>query len=85
MSHSETYRNTLTYALAIAGSERMLAARLGVKMPQIVNWLMGVEPIPTAVFLKVVDVVLNATAEEIKVSRERLNKLRSRANKESGG
>ena len=77
MSHGETYRSTLTYALAIAGSEQRLAERLGVKVPQVLNWLWGIEPIPTDVFLKAVDVVASATSEEIWRSREMLQKYKA--------
>ena len=77
MTHGETYRNTLTYALAIAGNERALAERLGVNVQEILNWMMGIEPVPTKVFLKAVDVVLAATAEDIRRSREVLIQLHS--------
>jgi DNA-binding transcriptional regulator YdaS (Cro superfamily) len=77
VSQNETYRNLLTYALAIAGSERELAARLGVSVPQLLSWTMGIEKVPTDVFLSAVDVVLAATAEEIRRSRELLVKLQS--------
>ena len=70
MSQNEAYRNTLTYAMAIAGSERSLAERLGVQVQQLLNWTMGIEHVPTDVFLKAVDVVLTATAEDIQRSRE---------------
>lgn len=84
MAHGDTYRNTLTYALAIAGSERGLAARLNVPMPQLINYLYGVEPVPNDIFLLAVDVVLNATAEDIQKSREMLNKLRAGRGKRGG-
>ena len=77
MSHGETYRNTLTYALAIAGNERKLAEQLGVKVQEVLNWTMGIEPVPTEVFLRAVDVVLAASADDIRHSREVLNKLKS--------
>jgi hypothetical protein len=77
VSVRETYRDTLTYALAIAGSEAQLAVRLNVPVPKVVNWLMGVDQVPADVFLKAVDIVLNATAEEVAASRELLNKLKS--------
>jgi hypothetical protein len=76
MSRRETYRTTLTYALAIAGSEARLAELLKIKVPMLVNWMVGVEPVPDDVFLKAVDVVLTATAEDVKQSRDRLNKLK---------
>lgn len=81
VSNNEIYRNTLTYALAIAGSERMLAERLGVTIPQLLNWLMGIDQIPTPVFLDIVDVVLTATEEEIRRSRSNLLKLQSASEK----
>jgi hypothetical protein len=46
-------------------------------VPQIINWLWGIEPIPNDVFLRAVDVVLNATAEEIRHSREALHRIRA--------
>lgn len=82
LSHSDTYRTTLTYALAIAGgNERLLAERLGVKVAQVVNWTMGIESIPNEVFLRAVDVVLAATADEIRQSRQLLIKIRSQGKK----
>lgn len=77
MSHRETYRNTVTYALSIVGgSERMLAEKLGVRIGELVNFLAGVEEVPTDVFLKAVDVVLGATADDIRQARTILDKLR---------
>jgi hypothetical protein len=77
VSHRETYRNTVTYALSIAGgSERRLAERLGVRVGDLVNYLAGVEEVPTEIFLKAVDVVLAATAEDIRQARSVLDKLR---------
>lgn len=76
MADGDTYRDLLTYALAIAGNERALAERLGVKVPQVLNWTAGIEPIPTAIFLKAVDVVLASTAEDIRRSRETLRRLK---------
>jgi hypothetical protein len=77
VSHRETYRNTITYALSIVGgSERMLAERLGVRMGELVNFLAGVEEVPTDIFLKAVDVVLAATADDIRIARTVLEKLK---------
>lgn len=68
----DTYRDTLLYAMAIAGSERALAERLQVRVGMISTWRFGIEPVPHAVFLKAVDVVLNATPAEISRSRQLL-------------
>ena len=69
----ETYRQTLVYALAIAGNEITLAVRLDVTVPQLQIWLGGIADIPTEVFLRAVDVVVAATTEEIARSRSILN------------
>jgi hypothetical protein len=66
----ETYRNTLKYALAIAGSERALSSHLGVPVTRLQIWLEGVERIPTAIFLAAIDVVIAATPADIARSRE---------------
>jgi len=67
----------MTYALSIVGAnERILAERLGVREGELVNYLMGVEEIPTEIFLKAVDVVLAATAEDLRVSRSILEQIR---------
>ena len=77
VSHRETYRNTVTYALSIVGgSERMLAEKLGVRLGDLINYLTGVEEVPTEVFLRAVDVVLAATAEDIRHARTILEKLK---------
>jgi hypothetical protein len=79
VSHRETYRTTITYALSIvAGSETLLAQRLGIEVGELVNYLAGVETAPTDVFLKAVDVVLGATAEDLKHSRSILEQIRNK-------
>jgi len=57
VSTRETYRNALLQALTIVGNERELATRLGVSVPQLENWLSGIEEIPDRIFLAIVDVV----------------------------
>ena len=74
MSTRDTYRDTLAYALAIAGSEQALAEKLRVAVPQLENWLGGVDEIPDRVFLAAVDVVADAPREAIARSRELLTK-----------
>ena len=70
MGWRDTYRETLTYAIAIAGSERALAEQIKVTIPQIDNWLNGVESIPDRVFLAAVDVIIDSSREAIARSRE---------------
>jgi len=74
VSSREAYRNTLTYALAIAGDEVKLAALLKIRVPQLMNWLHGVDDIPDRVFLAAVDVVVGSPPEAIARSRELLVK-----------
>lgn len=62
MNKQETYRNTLAYALTIAGNERELAARLGVGVAQIANWLSGDAEIPDGIFLALVDLLYRSDA-----------------------
>ena len=69
MTDRNTYRNTLAYALAIAGGELELAELLGVRVPQLENWLNGVDDIPDRVFLAAVDVIVESSPEAIRRSR----------------
>lgn len=73
----ETYRNVLIYAKAIVGDERLLAERLGVNPQQVLNWTNGTEPVPAQIFLKIVDVVVTATPEDIQRSRLALSNSNS--------
>jgi hypothetical protein len=79
VSHREIHRGTITYALSIVGgNERMLADHLGIRLGELVNYLVGVEEAPTDVFLKAVDVVLASTAEDLKRSRSILEQLKNK-------
>jgi len=74
VDRQETYRNTLQYALAIAGSELNLSVRLKVTMSKLRIWLDGIEAVPDAAFLDAVDVVVAATPAEIARSRALISK-----------
>jgi hypothetical protein len=63
------YRKTLRYAEALAGSPAELAQRLSVDSPLLTSWLRGTEPIPEAIFLKLIDIVLGATKTDVERSR----------------
>ena len=67
---TETYRNTLRQALAIAGSEEALAMRLKVSPEQLHKWLESDDDIPTSAFLGAVDVVVEAKVQEISGGRK---------------
>jgi transcriptional regulator with XRE-family HTH domain len=67
----------LAYALALtAGSENELARLLMVTVPQLTNWLNGVDAIPDRVFLGAVDIVVQSSPEAIARSREVLAKFK---------
>ncbi len=74
MDQRETYRNTLHYALAIAGGELTLCVRLKVPIAVLRNWLAGIEAVPTGAFLDAVDIIGSATATDIARSRDALRK-----------
>jgi len=75
MGERDTYRDTLFYAVAIAGSERELARQLGVTRTQLENWLCGGEEIPERIFQRALDVVIDSSPQAIGRSRERLQRI----------
>ena len=56
------YRRTLSCALKVAGSERLLARRLRVPLDDLRSWLAGRETPPKAVFLAAVDILVDPDA-----------------------
>ena len=70
MDKRELYRDTLSHALAIAGSERALAEYLGVTPLQLGHWLTRVDEVPDPVFLAAVDMAIDASRDAITRSRE---------------
>ena len=58
----------------MVGSEQVLAERLGVTAQQVLDWTNGTEPVPGEIFLKTVDVVVNASPEDIRRSRHVVKK-----------
>jgi hypothetical protein len=79
MEHGETYRRTLEYALAIAGSESALSVRMKLSPGTLKNWLCGIAPVPDRAFIDAVDIILGATPAEIARSRELMLKHRPHA------
>ena len=69
MDNRDPNLDTLTYALAIAGSERQLAEHLRVSVAQVVNWLRGADPIPDRIFHAALDVVIGSSRQAIHRSR----------------
>jgi hypothetical protein len=62
LSDQALYRRTLRRALEIVGSQVALQQRIHVPEKRLAAWLQGVQPVPDAVFLQLVDIVVN-TAE----------------------
>ena len=77
MGPRQTYRDTLMYAIAIAGGELELARHLGVALPQLRMWLDGVDAIPDRIFFAAIDVVIGSSRDAIARSRELLNRVAS--------
>ena len=75
MGNRDTYRDTLTYALAIAGSEQDLAEHLRASVRQVQNWLKGTDPIPDHIFHAALDVVIGSSRQAIHRSRELMQKM----------
>lgn len=69
MGTADTDRDALRYALRIAGSAEELAARLGVGEGRLAAWLSGCDEVPVEIFLKVVDLLLEASRLEVARSR----------------
>ena len=75
MGNRDTYRDTLFYAVTIAGSERELARHLRVTVRQLRNWLSGADEIPERTFQAALDVVIGSSPQAIWRSRALLHRL----------
>jgi len=69
VENQDHYRKTLRYAEALAGSPAQLAHLLSIDSRLLTSWFRGTEPIPDAVFLKLIDIVLGATKNDVERSR----------------
>ena len=69
------YRDTLFYALALAGSESELARQLNVTVAQVQQWLGGGDDIPEWIFQRTIDVITASSRQAIWRSRGRLQSL----------
>lgn len=72
MDRWNTYRTTMQYALTLVEGEMALAARLDVKIGTIRNWLDGITPIPDRIFLRTVDIIVEASKDDIARMRTKL-------------
>ena len=68
------YRDTLSYALALAGSERELARQLKVTVLHVERWLSGADEIPEWLFQKTIDVITASSPQAICRSRSFLTR-----------
>jgi hypothetical protein len=78
MGTRETYQRILAQACIVAGDETMLAERLHVPVKAVVDWLLGVTPVPTEIFLGAVDIVSTATRKQNEDNRALLAQIRQR-------
>ena len=69
VENQDHYLKTLRYAEAIVGSPAQLAHRLNIDSSRLTSWFRGTEPIPEDVFLKLIDIVLDATKVDVERSR----------------
>ena len=68
------YRDTLFYALALAGSERELSRQLKVTAAQVRRWLNGADDVPEEIFQRTIDVITASSPQAIGRSREFLSR-----------
>jgi hypothetical protein len=62
----------------IARGELALAKRLRKPERQVVNWLMGIEPIPMPVFLQALDMVIRSQKRYVQNTERFLRRVRRR-------
>jgi hypothetical protein len=55
----QLYRRALANAVHVAGGEEAVREYLDVPQATLQTWLLGAKPIPEAVFLKVIDLLLD--------------------------
>jgi DNA-binding transcriptional regulator YdaS (Cro superfamily) len=70
----DTYRGAISYAIQIAGSDERLAELLKASAKQVNDWAAGAEPITDEVFLRAIDVVVQASKDAIRAARSRLDR-----------
>jgi hypothetical protein len=73
-----TYQRILIEARNIAGGESELALLLHKPQRKVVNWLMGIEPIPVAVFLQALDMIIKSQKRHVQNTKRFLRRMRIR-------
>ena len=64
MSAIETYARTLARAAQMVGGEKDLAARLGVPLLLLTEWIAGRKAPPQRIFLDAVDIVMEHSLQQ---------------------
>ena len=69
MGTRDTYQKALIQACIVAGDETALAAKLGVPVMTVVDWLLGEKQVPVDMFLRTVDILLASNKQHIEDTR----------------
>jgi DNA-binding CsgD family transcriptional regulator len=64
-------------ACLVVGDESALAGRLGVPVDTLIGWLLGQRKVPTGIFLRAVDIVLERSKQQVEGNRAFLRRVRS--------
>ena len=64
-ARQHTYQRILVRACEIVGDEIALAKALGVPVVWVVDWVLGDAHVPTEIFLRAVDIVLDSAKKEM--------------------
>lgn len=78
MGTRDIYQEGVLRACIAAGDETAFAEQLGVPVGTVVDWLLGEQPIPAAVFIFAVDLMLFRSVEHVKDVRKFLEEVTQR-------
>jgi len=81
----QEYRRTLGYSVAVAGGIEPLASRLRVSSSKVEVWTAGLEHIPDAIYLAIVDVICGASDAELQRARRYRASFQRKDTKAAGG
>ena len=76
MGTRDTYQKTLLKACIVSVDETAVANKLGVPVGTVACWLLGDTPMPTEMFLRVVDIVLASTRQHGVDTRALLDRIK---------
>ena len=78
MGRWKNYQCTLLHACSLVGGENALANRLRASRRQVLDWLLGKEPIPAYVYIAAIDLMIGSKIPKIDDVRAYLDGLRDR-------